>query len=147
MASTKVLPSYYVPYHMRKYGANATHQDLSKLPLKLIFEGMVAGFHAEEAKGWDTVIQYNITGEGGGKFNVVIKEQMCRLTGGEATNPKLIITASRKDWIEIAEGRLKGQNAFMQGKMKIEGDMTVLLNMDRIFSKERNHGNKRQEKK
>lgn len=133
IAFTKVLPKYYVPYYMRKYGEKARPKDLSKLPMKLIFEGMVAGFNAEEAKGWNTIIQYNITGEGGGKFYVEIKDQKCELFEGEAIDPKLIITVSREDWVAIAEGKLEGQKAFMGGRMKAEGDINDLLRMQEVF--------------
>jgi len=133
IAFTKVLPKYYVPYYMRKYGEKAKPKDLSKLPLRLIFEGMVTGFNAKEAKRWSTVIQYNITGKSGGKFYVEIKDQKCKLEAGEAANPKLIITASREDWVAIAEGKLEGQKAFREGKMKVDGDMNELFRMQEVF--------------
>ena len=125
--------SAIVPYYMRKYGEKAKPKDLSKLPLRLIFEGMVTEFNAKEAKRWNTIIQYNITGKSGGKFYVEIKDQKCKLEGGEATNPKLIITASREDWVAIAEDKLEGQKAFMEGKMKVEGDMNDLFRMQEVF--------------
>lgn len=40
--------------------------DIDKLTLKQLFEGMAQSFRPEEAKGLDTVIQYDISGEGGG---------------------------------------------------------------------------------
>lgn len=137
IAFTKVLPKYYVPYYMKKYGEKARPEDLSKMPLRLIFEGMIARFNAEESKGWNTVIQYNITGEGGGNFYVEIENQKCMLEEGEAVNPKLIITASREDWVAIAEGRLEGQIAFMEGRMKVEGDMNQLFRMQGFFQTRR----------
>jgi putative sterol carrier protein len=137
IAFTKVLPKYYVPYYMRKYGEKAKPKDLSKMPLRLIFEGMIARFNAQESKGWNTVIQYNITGEGGGKFYVEIENQKCMLEEGEAVNPKLIITVGREDWVAIAEGRLEGQKAFMEGRMKVEGDMNQLFRMQGVFQTRR----------
>lgn len=133
IALTKLLPKYYVPYYMGKYGEKARPRDLSKMPLRLIFEGMIARFNPDGAKGWETIIQYNITGEGGGKFYVEIKNQKCRLEEGEAANPKLIITASREDWIAIAESRLEGQRAYMEGRIMVEGDMNQLLRMQEVF--------------
>lgn len=103
------------------------------MSLKEIFEGMVKSFKAEEAKGWKTLIQYNITGEGGGKFYIEVKDKRCSLGEGEAKNPKLTITISREDWIGIVEGRLEGPEAFMAGKMKAEGDMNDLFRMASAF--------------
>jgi len=134
LISTIALPARYVPWYMKKYGAKARPKDLSKLPLRMIFEGMVAGFNAEAAKGWDTVIQYNITGEGGEKFYVEMKDQKCSLSEGEAADPKLTITVSKEDWVAIAEGKLEGQKAFMEGKIRAEGDMNDVLRMQEVFS-------------
>ena len=133
---TKVLPSRYVPYYMKKHGANAIPEDLGKLPLKMIFMGMIAGFNEEKAKGWETVIQYNITGEGGGDFYIEIKDGRCKLFEGKAEKAKLIIKANREDWVAISEGKLDGTKAFMEGRMKVEGDMNDLLKMQSVFRQE-----------
>lgn len=130
---TKVLPARYVPWFMKRYGAEAMPKDLSKLPLSMIFQGMISGFDAEEAKSWDTVIQYIITGKDGGKYYIEIKNQRCKLFEGEADNPDLTIEASREDWVAIAEGRLEGARAFMEGKMKAEGNMNDLIRMQKVF--------------
>jgi len=106
---------------------------MGEMGLKEIFEGMVKGFDAEEAKGWKTVIQYDITGEGGGKFYIEVKDQKCSLGEGVVENPKLTITISTEDWFAIVEGRLEGQEAFMTGKMKAEGDMNDLFRMASTF--------------
>lgn len=37
------------------------------------------------------------------------------------------------DFIDIAEGRQNAQMAFMMGKLKVDGDMSVALQLPRIF--------------
>jgi len=133
LALTRMLPDRYVPYYMRKHGATARPKDLGKLPLEMIFMGMVAGFDEEKAEGWETVIQYNITGEGGGDFYVEIKERRCKLFEGKAEKAKLVIKVSRKDWVAISEGKLDGTKTFMEGKLKTEGDTNDLLKMGSVF--------------
>jgi putative sterol carrier protein len=133
---TKVLPNRWVPYHMKKHGVEVRPKDLDKLPLRMIFGGMVAGFDEEKAKGWETVIQYNITGEGGGDFYIEIKGGRCKLFEGKAEKAKLIIKANREDWVAITEGKLDGAKAFMKGKLKAEGDMNDLLKMQEVFQTE-----------
>jgi putative sterol carrier protein len=130
---TKVLPARYVPWYMKRHGAEAMPKDLSKLPLSMIFQGMNTRFDAEEAKSWDTVIQYIITGNDGGKFYMKIKNQKSELFEGQTENPELTITASRDDWVSVAEGKLEGTRAFMEGKMKAEGNMNDLIRMQKVF--------------
>jgi putative sterol carrier protein len=133
---TKVLPNRWVPYHMKKHGVEVRPKDLDKLPLRMIFGGMVAGFDEEKAKGWETVIQYPITSEGGGDFYIEIKGERCKLFEGKAEKAKLIIKANREDWVAITEGKLDGTKAFMEGKLKAEGDMNDLLKMQEVFQTE-----------
>lgn len=45
---------------------------------------------------------------------------------GGAT-PKTIIKMAIADYVNMVEGRLNGQQAFMSGKLKVEGDMAFLM--------------------
>ncbi|MFQ5892085.1 MAG: SCP2 sterol-binding domain-containing protein [Candidatus Methanofastidiosia archaeon] len=104
------------------------------MDLRELFEGMAKiAFDPKEAEGWDTIIQYDITGEGGGKFYLNIKDQMCDVFEGEAENYNLKITADIGDWFAISKGELSGQEAFFSGKLKVEGDMNELFRMQPVF--------------
>jgi len=94
---------------------------------------MVQTFRPEEAKGLDTVIQYDISGEGGGKFYMVIKEQRCTLREGEADDPKITITASKDDWYAIAKDELDGASAYLTGRLRVQGSMNELMRMQSLF--------------
>ena len=118
---------------MRKHGVKARPKDLDKLPLEMVFMDMVAGFDEEKAEGWETVIQYNNTGEDGGDFYIEIKERRCRIFEGKTDKAKLVIKVSRNDWIAISEGKLDGTKTFMEGKLKTEGDTNDLLKMRSVF--------------
>jgi putative sterol carrier protein len=81
----------------------------------------------------DTVIQYDVTGEGGGKFYMVIKDQSCSLTEGEAVDPKVIVTVSKDDFYAISKGALGGAEAFLTGRMKVDGRVDDILRMGTLF--------------
>lgn len=107
--------------------------DIGKLTIKQVFGGMVKAFKPEEAKGLDTVIQFDISGEGGGKFYVVIKDQRCTLFEGEAEGPEMTISASKDDWYAIAKGELDGARAYLTGRLRAQGSMNDLMRMQSIF--------------
>jgi len=107
--------------------------DIESLTLKQLFEGMVQTFKPEKAEGLDTVIQYDITGEGGGKFYMVIKDRSCKLFEGEAEEPNVTIVVSKADWFAIAKGELGGAEAFMSGRMRAYGRMGDLMRLQSIF--------------
>jgi hypothetical protein len=81
LALTVVLLDRWVPRYMKKHRDGV--EDLGKLPIGMIFMGMVAGFDEEKAAGWETVIQYNITGEGRGDFYIEIRGGKCKLSEGK----------------------------------------------------------------
>jgi len=67
-------------------------------------------------------------------------EAVKELTGGEmktgkgkADAPKLTITQSVEDWREINSGRLNPQMAFMSGKIKVSGDMSLAMKLGSIM--------------
>ena len=39
------------------------------------------------------------------------------------------------DWKDLAEGKLDGMTAFMQGKLKVEGDMSNAMQLQGVFAK------------
>jgi putative sterol carrier protein len=38
------------------------------------------------------------------------------------------------DFVDMVEGRLNGMNAFMSGKLKVEGDMSIAMKLQTIIS-------------
>lgn len=62
----------------------------------------------------------NLTRPGGDPF----KLEMC--FNGAAT-PRTVMNIALTDHLAIQEGRMNGQEAFMTGKMRVEGDMGFLM--------------------
>ncbi len=102
--------------------------------VKMIFAGMAGSFQPDKAAGVNTVIQYDITGEGGGKWNVVIANGTCTVNEGAHAAPKLTLTMAAQDWIDMITGKLDGQKAFMAGKLKLKGDMAMAMKMGTFFA-------------
>lgn len=99
------------------------------------FDEMAGTFLPEEAAGVDEVYQFDITGEAGGKWHAVVKDQQCSVHEGEHESPSLTIIMGDEDYVAMAEGRLHGQAAFMTGKMKLKGSMLHAVKMNKIFKR------------
>lgn len=127
---TKILPKHLVIYYSRKKQKIVKE----KITLEEIFEGMPKAFNPGKAANWDITIQYNISGK---KWAMEIKNQECKLKKGEAKNSNLTIFSDEDTWISISTGRISGQEAFMNGKLKTEGDMNILFKMDEVFEKKK----------
>lgn len=87
----------------------------------------------EKAKGADTVIQLNVTGSQAGQWNVVIKDGHVNVAKGAHAAPELTVTADTADILAVADGKLDPMTAFMQGKAKVQGDVTEAMELARLF--------------
>jgi putative sterol carrier protein len=52
---------------------------------------------------------------------------------GKADSPNMTITQAVEDWREINAGRLNPQMAFMSGKIKVSGDMSLAMKLGSIM--------------
>ncbi len=102
--------------------------------VRQIFDGMPGAFQPDRAAGVNTVIQYDISGEGGGKWYAEIADGRCAVKEGQHPAPKLTLTVDAQDWIDMVTGKLNGQQAFMTGKLKLKGDMAMAMRMSNFFA-------------
>ena len=100
---------------------------------KQAFEEMPKRFNKEAAKGLNAVYQFDLSGDGGGKWHVVIKDQTCEVKEGAAASPNITISMSAQDYLDMISGKLNGQMAFMSGRLRIAGDMGLALRMQSLF--------------
>lgn len=98
------------------------------------FEAMPSRFRPDKAAGTNAVIQYDISGEGGGTWHAVIKDGACAVQAGPGTNPNLTLQISGPDWLDMLSGKQSGQMLFMSGKLKVKGDMGLAMRLGSMFS-------------
>jgi putative sterol carrier protein len=104
------------------------------MTVKETFDAMAARFRSERAQGLDTVIQYDITGSEPCTYHVNIANGQCAVReGASPTPPALTLTMAAQDWLDMLGGKLSGQVAFMSGKLKHKGDMSLLMRLPGLF--------------
>ena len=102
--------------------------------VKESFDAMPSRFRSDKATGTSAVIQYDVSGDGGGTWNAVIKDGACAVNSGAAPAPNLTLSMSSQDWLDMIGGKLSGQMAFMSGKLKLKGDMGLAMKVGSLFS-------------
>jgi putative sterol carrier protein len=101
--------------------------------VKETFDAMPGRFRADKASGTNATIQYDISGEGGGTWNAVIKDGTCAVNAGAAASPNLTLQISAQDWLDMLSGKSSGQMLFMSGKLKVKGDMGLAMKLGSMF--------------
>ena len=102
--------------------------------VKETFDQMAGRFKADKAAGTNATVQYDISGEGGGTWNAVIKDGTCTVQSGGAASPNLTLQMSAQDWLDMTSGKQSGQMLFMSGKLKLKGDMGLAMKLGSLFS-------------
>ncbi|HKZ83880.1 MAG TPA: SCP2 sterol-binding domain-containing protein [Anaerolineae bacterium] len=92
-------------------------------------------FVPEKANGVDTKVQFDFTGDDGGKYYVHIHDGVCDVHEGEVAGARTTVTAAAADYFEIVEGRLDPMKAFMTGKVKVKGDALFLMKFQQMFGR------------
>lgn len=103
------------------------------LTVETLMEKMPGAFIPEKATGLDAVIQFKFTGVEAGDWYAVIKDGKVEVSKGEHASPKMTLTADSADYVKIFTGEIDGMQAFMQGKLKLAGDLNLAMKLTQMF--------------
>lgn len=80
------------------------------------------------------VYQFNISGPGGGSWSVDCTQPGGKIEAGSAPNAKCTVAATDQAFLDIVNGKLNPQMAFMSGKLRIQGDMGLAMKLQQILT-------------
>jgi putative sterol carrier protein len=101
--------------------------------IQQVFDAMPERFNKDAAAGVDAVFQFDLTGPDGGKYWVKVSNQEMELNSGEHTSPTITIVANSADYLKLVNGEIAAMQAFMQGKVKVKGNMGLAMKLQSIF--------------
>ena len=104
------------------------------LTVSQLMEKMPGAFIPEKAQGVNAIIHFKFTGAEAGEWNARIangKVEVAQGAPGEAAT--MTLTADSGDYVKIFTGELDGMQAFMQGKLKLGGDLNLAMKLMSMF--------------
>jgi len=101
-----------------------------------VFEEMKQRLTKEKAQKINASYLFDIGGDEGGKWSVDLTKPTDWVTKGSAdTQAQCTITVGKaEDWVALATGKMNPTMAFMQGKIKVKGDMSLALKLQSLLS-------------
>ena len=103
------------------------------LTISEVMQAMPGAFIPDKAEGLDVVIQFHITGEQSGDWIAAIKNGECTVKEGTTDDPTMALTADGQDYVDVVTGKLNGMEAFMQGKIRLKGDLNLAMKLTDLF--------------
>jgi putative sterol carrier protein len=102
--------------------------------IKELFESMPQAFDPEKAPGINAVVQISLSGDQAADYHVSIADGKCQVNEGEHESPTATLRMDSEDYMKLISGKLNPMMAFSQGKIKISGDMGLLLKFQNFFN-------------
>ncbi len=85
-------------------------------------------------KGVSAVYQFDLSGDNGGVFHVAVEDGKPSVIEEAHDNPNITITMAADDFNDLLEGKLNATSAFMAGKLKVKGDMSLAMKLQSLVS-------------
>ena len=101
----------------------------AKTPKEFFEEVLPRRFKPDKALGIDVTVQVNITGPNGGDWVVTIKNQKLEVKEGTHPLPTLLIKMAEKDYMDVVNGKMSGEKAFITGKLRFKGNIGLALKL------------------
>ncbi len=89
--------------------------------------------HPERMAGVNAVYQFDLTGEEAGTWTLAIGDGKAEVHQGPGEKPNTTFVASSQDWLQIVSGKMDPTVAFMQGKLKVKGDMSMAMKLQGLI--------------
>lgn len=89
----------------------------------------------EKLDGIDMTVQLHLHGDGGGDWYVEIHNGESKLVQGQTESAGLTLESSLEDFRSLVEGRLDGAQAFMTGRLKVQGNILLMIKLASIMGK------------
>ncbi|WP_170931327.1 SCP2 sterol-binding domain-containing protein [Aeromicrobium sp. PE09-221] len=107
----------------RKFHPMSASEFLNKLP---------AAYDADAADGAEGTVQLNVSTPA----YVVLTSDGLTVHDGTAADPDVTLIASDEDLISVLRGDLDGVEAFLAGKLQVEGDLQLAKDIPTFFNQD-----------
>lgn len=99
-----------------------------------IFAGMRSAFQPAQARGVDETYRFELGGERGGTWTVVVRDGTIAVVRGAEGTPTVRLELADRRFVELAAGQVEAGELIVRGEMRIEGDLQRAAMFRRFFT-------------
>uniref|UniRef100_A0A665TM50 Hydroxysteroid dehydrogenase-like protein 2 n=1 Tax=Echeneis naucrates TaxID=173247 RepID=A0A665TM50_ECHNA len=105
-------------------------------PIESTFDIIRGVINEDLVKSTQGIYQFDLSGEHGGVWFLDLKSGSGSTGRGEpAAKADVVMTMDSSDFSKMFSGKLKPTMAFMTGKLKIKGDMTLAIKLEKLMGR------------
>jgi putative sterol carrier protein len=97
--------------------------------VKEYFDRLDERFVAEGAKGVNAIFQFELSGDDAVTYHIEINDGTMVVNEGAHEKPTTTLKMTAIDYLNMSNGDLNGQMAYMSGKLKIAGSIPMAMKM------------------
>jgi putative sterol carrier protein len=101
-----------------------------------IFATIDARLRADPARaaGRSAAYAFDLGGDGGGMFHIVLADGVGRAGAGAPDQPDITLSMTAADFVAMTLGQLDGTMAFIEGRIGIVGDISLAVDLGAVFA-------------
>ncbi|XP_029470150.1 hydroxysteroid dehydrogenase-like protein 2 [Rhinatrema bivittatum] len=125
---------------MEKFGASAAFKEgksqaATTGPVAETFKAIKGALGDEVVKSTQGIYQFELSGEHAGTWYIDLKNKSGSAGSGEApVEADVVMTLDSADFVKMFAGKLKPTVAFMTGKLKIKGNMSLAIKLEKLMA-------------
>jgi putative sterol carrier protein len=100
-----------------------------------LIQSMPQAFRPEKAGNAKAAIQLDLKGEGGGVWLLDIANGECQVQPATGAKPDVTVTMDADDFVALYHNRLNPVQAFMSGKIKVSGNVGLVMQLLNWFDR------------
>lgn len=108
---------------------------MSDLDVREIMMEIPSYFVPEKAKGVSATVQCIFSGDQASNWLMKFHDQQCAVEEGRVDDPDLTIKADAEDGVKILTGEMDPMRAYMLGKVKVFGDLSLGMKLTNFFDR------------
>jgi putative sterol carrier protein len=121
-------------YEIIMVAVNSLEEKMGALKVGELINLMKNSFLKENSAGVNTSIQMNLTGEGGGQWFLIIKNQNLDIQPGTFDDARAEVEMDAEDFLSIISGELDPLKAFFGGRIHLTGNQNAVIKLLSLFS-------------